>query len=82
MAGRVPSAINRGERIQLDETALGQLPAEQEAMDTETRAGFEGLRLQRQTGAHGSLRKGPEGRAVGQSISTPTANLSDIPTIT
>ena len=48
-------------------------------MDAETGTGVEGVCLQRQTGAHGSLRKGPEGRAVGQSINTPTANLSDIP---
>ena len=66
MAGRVPSAVHRGERVQLDEATLGQLPAEQEAMDAETGAGVEGLRLQRQTGAHGSLRTGSEGRAVGQ----------------
>jgi hypothetical protein len=36
-----------------------------------TGAGVEGLRLQRQTGAHGSLRKGTEGRAVGQCVTTP-----------
>ena len=48
-------------------------------MDAETGTGVEGVCLQRQTGAHGSLRKGPEGRAVGQSINTPTANLSELP---
>jgi len=29
MAGRVPSAIHRGECVQLDETTMGQLPAKQ-----------------------------------------------------
>jgi len=33
-------------------------------VDAKTRVGIEGLRLQRQTGAHGSLRKGTEGHAV------------------
>jgi len=42
-------------------------------MDAETRASAEGIRLRRQTGTHGSLRKGTEGYAVGQSISNPTA---------
>ena len=65
MAYRVPSAVHRGERIQFDETTLGQLPAKQETVDAETGAGVEGSCLRRQTGAHGSLRKGPEGRAVG-----------------
>ena len=64
MACRIPSAIHRGERVQFDETTMGQLPAKQKAVDAKTRAGVEGLRLQRQTGAHGSLRKGTEGHAV------------------
>ena len=68
MAGHVPSTVHRGECVQLDETTLGQLSAKQETVDAKTGAGVEGLRLQRQTGAHGSLRKGTEGRAVGQSI--------------
>jgi hypothetical protein len=79
MACGVPSAGYRRERVQFDETTLGQLPTKQEAVDAETRAGVESVCLQRQTGAHGSLRKGPEGRAVGQRINNPTANLSDIP---
>lgn len=68
MACSVPPAIHRGERVQLDETTLGQLPAKQKTVDAETRAGVEGACLRRQTGAYGSLRKGPEGRAVGQRI--------------
>ena len=48
-------------------------------MDAETGAGVEGACLRRQTGAYGSLRKGPEGRAVGQRINNPTANLSELP---
>jgi len=79
MAGRVPSAIHRGECVQLDETTMGQLPAKQETVDAETGAGVEGACLRRQTGAYGSLRKGPEGRAVGQRINKPTANLSELP---
>lgn len=66
MAGCVPSAIHRGERVQFDETTLGQLPAKQKTVDAEKGASVEGLRIQRQTGAHGSLRKGSEGRAVDQ----------------
>ena len=68
MACHIPSTVHRGECVQLDETTLGQLSAKQEAVDAKTGAGAEGLGLQRQTGAHGSLRKGTEGRAVGQSI--------------
>lgn len=68
MAGCVPSAIHRGERVQFDETTMGQLPAKQETVDAETGASVEGACLRRQTGAYGSLRKGPEGRAVGQRI--------------
>ena len=64
MAGHIPSTVHHRERVQLDETTLGQLPAKQKAVDAKTRAGVEGLRLQRQTGAHGSLRKGTEGHAV------------------
>ncbi len=64
MAGHIPSTVPRGERVQLDETTLGQLSTKQEAVDAKTRTGVEGLRLQCQTGAHGSLRKGTEGRAV------------------
>lgn len=64
MAGHIPSTIHHRERVQLDETTLGQLSAKQKAVDAKTRAGVEGLRLQRQTGAHGSLRKGTEGHAV------------------
>ncbi len=79
MARRIPYASHRGERVQLDEATLGQLPAKQEAMDAETGAGAEGLRLQRQTGAHGSLRKGPEGRAVGQSIAPHSEPVRNIP---
>lgn len=71
MDGHVPSTVHRGERVQLDEATLGQLSAKQEAVDAKTGAGVEGLRLQRQTGAHGSLRKGTEGRAVGQCVTTP-----------
>jgi hypothetical protein len=66
MACRIPSAIHRGERIQFDETTLGQLPTKQETVDAEKGTSVEGACLRRQTGAHGSLRKGPEGRAVGQ----------------
>ena len=51
MACHIPSAVHRGERVQLDETTLGQLSAKQEAVDAKTGAGVEGLRLQRQTGA-------------------------------
>jgi len=79
MAGRVPSAIHRRKRVQLDETTMGQLPAKQETVDAETGAGVEGVCLRRQAGAYGSLRKGPEGRAVGQRINKPTANLSELP---
>jgi len=64
MAGHVPSTVHRGKRVQLDETTLGQLSEKQEAVDAKTGTGVEGLRLQRQTGAHGSLRKGTEGHAV------------------
>lgn len=64
MACHIPSTVHRGERVQFDETTLGQLSAKQEAVDAKTGAGVKGLRLQRQTGAHGSLRKGTEGRAV------------------
>ena len=70
MAGCIPSAVYRRERVQLDEATLGQLPAEQEALDAETGAGVEGLRLQRQTGAHDSLRTGSEGHAVGPRVTT------------
>ena len=71
MAGHIPSAVYCGERVQLDETTLGQLSAKQETVDAKAGAGVEGLRLQRQTGAHGSLRKGTEGRTVGQCVTTP-----------
>ena len=71
MACSVPSTVHRGERVQLDETTLGQLPVKQEAVDAKTGTGVEGLRLQRQAGAHGSLRKGAEGRTVGQCVTTP-----------
>jgi len=64
MACHIPSAVHCGERVQLDEKTLGKLSAKQEAVDAKTGAGVEGLRLQRQTGAHGSLRKGTEGHAV------------------
>ena len=64
MDGHVPSTVHRGERVQLDEATLGQLSAKQKAVDAKTGASVEGLRLQRQTGAHGSLRKGTEGHAV------------------
>ena len=66
VAGGLPSAVYRGKRVQLDEATLGWFPAEQETVDAETGVGVEGLRLQRQTSPHGSLRKGTEGRAVGQ----------------
>lgn len=33
MAGPVPSAVHRGERVHLDETALGKLPTKQEALE-------------------------------------------------
>ena len=79
MVCSVPSAVHRGERVQLDETTLGQLPAKQEAVDAKTGAGIEGLCLQRQTGTHGSLRKGTEGRAMGQSIDTPQRTYPNIP---
>lgn len=64
MACRLPSAVHHRECVLLDQETLGQFPAEQETMDAETRVGAEGLFIQCETGAHGSLCEGTEGSVV------------------